>query len=515
MSRKVDQLKSGALLSYLQMALNIGISLVYTPLMIRLLGKSEYGLYNTVASTISALSILSLGFNSSYIRYFAKYKASGDRESISKLNGLFLIIFVIIGLVALACGGFLSGNLDIVFDDGLTASEYSVARILMLLLTVNLAISFPMSVFSNIISANERFVVLKLLGMVRTVVGPMVSIPVLLLGFRSVALVVITLAVSLLTDVLYVAYVFGPLKNRFVFHGFERGLFASLFTYTGFIAVNLIVDQINWNLGKLLLGRFRGTESVAVYSVGYMIYHYYMTFSTSVSGVFTPRIHNIVNTCRDDRQRRDRELTELFVKVGRIQFLLLGLIASGLVFFGRQFIAFWAGEGYGQAYPVMLLLVLPASIALIQNLGIEVQRAENNHRFRSIVYIVMAIINLVLSVFLIKAYGEVGAAIGTAVSLVVANGLIMNIYYHKKCGLDILLFWKNIVRASLGLAAPIAAGIVLPMFFDYTAPLQYVCAIALYTVVYALSMWLVGMNRYEKELCLKPIGRLLKRGRRA
>ena len=142
-----------------------------------------------------------------------------------------------------------------------------------------------------------------------------------------------------------------------------------------------------------------------------MIYQYYITFSTSVSGVFTPRIHNIVNTCGEDLRRRDSELTSLFVKVGRIQFLLLGLIASGLVFFGRQFIEFWAGEGYGEAYPVMLLLVLPSSIALIQNLGIEVQRAENNHRFRSIVYIAMAMINLVLSVVLIKKYGEVGAAV--------------------------------------------------------------------------------------------------------
>ena len=156
------QLKIGAVLSYAQMGLNIVIGLIYTPLMIRLLGQSEYGLYNTVASTISMLSILNLGFGSGYIRYFAKYRARNDTGSIFRLNGLFLSIFLIIGAIALLCGLFLTCHLEIVFDQGLSQEEYATARVLMLLLTVNLALSFPMSVFSNIISANERFIFLKI-----------------------------------------------------------------------------------------------------------------------------------------------------------------------------------------------------------------------------------------------------------------------------------------------------------------------------------------------------------------
>ena len=149
-----SQIKIGSILSYLQMAINVIIQLVYTPIMIRLLGQNEYGLYNTVASTISMLSILSLGFNSGYIRYYAIYKKNNDKESICKLNGLFLIIFLIIGFIGFLCGLFLSFHLDLVFDQGLTAEEYAKARIMMLLLTVNLAFSFPMSVFQNIISAH-------------------------------------------------------------------------------------------------------------------------------------------------------------------------------------------------------------------------------------------------------------------------------------------------------------------------------------------------------------------------
>ena len=71
---KINQLKVGSLLSYAQMILGVVISLLYTPVMLQILGQSEYGLCNTVSSTISMLSLLSLGFNSGYIRYYAKYK---------------------------------------------------------------------------------------------------------------------------------------------------------------------------------------------------------------------------------------------------------------------------------------------------------------------------------------------------------------------------------------------------------------------------------------------------------
>ena len=202
-----NQLKLGSILSYLQMALSVIIQLVYTPVMIRLLGKSEYGLYQTVASTISMLSILSLGFNSGYIKYYATYKKEKNKLAISKLNGLFLIIFAIIGVIGLLCGLFLSFNLDLVFDEGLTQSEYAKARILMLLLTANLTVSFPMSVFQNIISAHEKFIFLKLLGMVKTVFSPLITLPLLLMGYRSIAMVAVTVSVTLFVDVMYLFYV--------------------------------------------------------------------------------------------------------------------------------------------------------------------------------------------------------------------------------------------------------------------------------------------------------------------
>ena len=509
---KKSQLKAGALLSYVQMALHIIVGLLYTPQMIRLLGQNEYGLYNTVASTISMLSILSLGFNASYIRFYSRYKSKDDTRSISKLNGLFFIIFTIMGTVALLCGIYLSNHLTLVFDTGLTDAEYVKARILMLLLTLNLSISFPMTVFSCIITAHERYVLLKTLGMLKTVVSPLVTLPLLLMGYGSIAMVSVTVAISLITDIIYVFYVLRKLKTRFVFHDFEKGLLKEMFVFTFFIALNIVINQINLNIDKLLLARFKGTAMVAIYSVGFALYAYYETFSTSISNVFTPRIHKLVNAYPDPQERRVA-LTDLFTRVGRIQYLILGLVESGLVFFGKTFIVkFWAGSGYDDSYFVALLLILPATIPLIQNLGLEIQRAQNKHQFRSIAYSIMAVLNLIVSIYLCQLYGAVGSAIGTCLATIIANGFIMNIYYQKKCNIDVISFWKEILKLSRGMILPVIAGVLLMLFVNLNSILLFILCVLGYTVLYCVSMWLFGVNEYEKTLLLKPLNKLRRKG---
>lgn len=192
--------------------------------------------------------------------------------------------------------------------------------------------------------------------------------------------------------------------------------------------------------------------------------------------------------------------------------MILGLIASGITFFGKYFIVdIWAGKGYDNAYFVALLLIIPASIALIQNLGIEIQRAENKHQFRSIVYSVMAIINLGLSIILCQKFGAVGSAIGTAISLIIANGFVMNFYYNRRYNIDIPFFWKNIMQLSVGLAIPIIIGVILTKVIAIDTVAKFIIGVLIYTVVYCSSMWFLALNTYEKELIGKPIKKLIRR----
>ena len=491
------------------MVLTMVVSIIYTPYMIQKLGHSEYGLYNTVASTISMLAILNLGFSSGYIKYYSVYKRNDDNNSIEKLNGLFIKIFLIIGLIAMFCGLFIANNLDFVFKGGLTRDEYALARILMVILTVNLSISFPMSVFSSIISAHERFVILKLVGIMKTVCGPLVTIPLLLFGYRSVAIVCVTVALSLIADVIYVYYVLFVLKERFQWSGHDNSLIKDLTIYTSFIAINMVIDQINWNIDKIVLARFKGTVSVAIYSVGYTLNTYYNTVSTAVSGVFTPLVHEIVNEYKDCKDEQRDHLTSIFTKVGRVQFLILGLFSTGLVLFGKQFIEVWAGKGFEESYYVVLLLAIPATIPLIQNVGIEIQRAMDKHKFRSIAYLIMALLNLIVSIYLCQIWGPVGCAIGTGASMIIANGIIMNLYYYKQCNIDIILFWKEIIHIIPGIIIPYICFQLLVLSFPITSSFgKLILWICLYTFIYTISIWNLSMNSYEKNLIYRMVNKV-------
>lgn len=174
--------------------------------------------------------------------------------------------------------------------------------------------------------------------------------------------------------------------------------------------------------------------------------------------MFTPRIHQLVQDNKDDKARLRSVLTELFVRVGRIQFLILSLVCTGIIFFGKPFIYFWAGPGYDDAYIIVLLLIIPGMVPLTQNLGIEMQRAQNLHKYRSIIYGAMAIGNLAISIWLCRYLGAIGCAIGTAIAVALANGLVMNIFYQRRLNIDVTVFWKNIGRMALGLLPPAACG---------------------------------------------------------
>lgn len=506
-----NQLRSGSLLTYVQMTLNIIVSIAYTPFMLRILGKSEYGLYSTVASTIAILSVLSLGFGGSYVRYYILYRKEKAGDKIARLNGLFLIVFSVIGLIALACGLYLTFHLEMVFKTGLTDAEYHTARILMLLLTANLAVSFPMSVFSNIISAQEQFVFLKATEILRTVVSPLVTLPVLLAGYGSIGMVVVTVTISVFVDVLRLIYCFGKLHIRASFRNFDGAVLKDIAVFSGFIAINMVVDQVNNNLDKLIITRYCGTAATAVYAVGQQLHTYFISFSTAVSSVFTPRIHQLVQDNKDDKARLRTVLTELFVRVGRIQFLILSLVCTGIIFFGKPFIYFWAGPGYDDAYIIVLLLIIPGMVPLTQNLGIEMQRAQNLHKYRSIIYGAMAIGNLAISIWLCQYLGAIGCAIGTAVAVALANGLVMNIFYQRRLNIDVTVFWKNIGRMALGLLPPAACGVLMMLFVNLYSIPMLLGGIVVYTAIYCASMWLLSMNGYEKALVGGMVRKVLRK----
>lgn len=499
----MDQKKAGVLLSYGQTVLSTIISLVYTPVMLRLLGTSEYGTYTLVSGFISNLSLMSFGLGSAYVRYYSRAKVQEGEDGVAHINGMFMVIFLVISAMSLLVGGVLVANVQNIFGAKLTAHEIETARVLMALLVVNIAVSFPCSVFSSYITANERFLFQRIINMIRTVLNPIVMLPLLLMGLGSVALVVVTLVLSVVTDAFDIWYCRRKLRMRLTFGHFDFALLREMGGFSFFIFLNMIIDQINWTVDTTLLGIISGTAATAIYGVGAQINSYYKTLSTSISGVFVPQINRIVAEGQGD----DR-LTSLFTRVGRIQFLLLMLVLTGFVFVGEPFIDAWGGGEYAGAYPIALMLMVPVTLPLIQNLGIEIQRAKNMHQFRSKVYFFMALGNVLVSIPLGMRYGGLGCAMGTAISLIIGNGFVMNWYYQTHIGLDMKYFFRSILSMVPAMVPPALLGLLavrLHTFSGYSGVLTFAVP---YTAVYALCVYRWAMNDEERGMVRGMLRRL-------
>ena len=492
MKKSNSQLRSGVILSYINLFLNACIQLVYGPILIRLLGRSEYGLYTLVGSVINYLTLFSFGLNGAYIRFYSRYKSNNDEKKITEMNGMYYLIFLILGFLAFACGVILSLFPEAVFGSKLTMAELGKAKILLIILSANLFLTFPNSVYNSIITAHERFI---FQGMIC-----------LFAGYKAVAICITTTVVTLAKVLVNGYYVRKKMSVRFKFGVIDFPLVREIAIFSFFIFLNLIIDQINWSTDNYILGRVNGTLEVALYGVGASINTIYLSISSAISSVFVPRVNRIANT--EDNEQMKKSFTDLFIRVGRVQFIVLGLVVTGFTFYGEYFIThIYATKDYHLSYYVALLLIWPVTIPLIQNVGIEIQRSINKHQVRSIIYFAMAIINVLISIPLAKSYGAMGAAIGTAVSILIANGIIMNVYYFKAIGIDIPLFWNSILRLSIAIIIPVIVGVILKHFI-YRNILQFILNILIYTLIYLGSFYFLGMNVDEKKDIRKMIERI-------
>lgn len=488
------QIKWGIILQYSQMAINAIIKLMYIPIMLKLLGDSEYGIYNLASSIIGYLSLLSLGFGAAYIKFYSKYKANEDVEGIKKLNGLYLIVFSIMGVISLAVGLVLAFNVNWFFNSTYTANDLYIAKVLMIFCSINMAISFPYSIFSSYISSQEKFIYQKLMNITTTVIAPCVTIGLLFMGYGSIGMLLGTSVITLIAQIINVTYCFTKLKMRFAFGKVDFALLKEIAVFSIFIAINQIIDQLNWQTDKVVLGKALNSVAVAVYAVASTINGIYINFSTAISSVFTPRIHKIVSENSEDKIKK---LSDLMIKVGRIQFFVIILILSGFIFFGKYFIGIWAGKDYEISYYIALLLICPVTISLIQNLGIEIRRAMNEHKVISLIMLGMAVLNVIISLIFVQFWGVLGVAAGTTISLLF-NIIITNFFYKFKLKLEMGRFWKSILSILPALIIPIALGVVLMILFPPTSILMFLLQIGTYVLVYAISIILFGFNKEEK-----------------
>lgn len=503
---KINQLRAGVVMTYLNIGLGSIIPFIYTPIMLRLLGQSEYGLYSLANSVVGYLSLLSFGLGSTIVRYVAKYRAEGNKEQEEKVVGLFISMYSALALLVLIVGWVISYNVEPIFHRGLTKDEIEKITVLIRIMAFNTAISFPISVFGSIIMAHEKYIYRQAVNILSTIAAPCCNLIALYLGFGSIGLSIVTTILQFMMLPLNAVYCFKVLQIRPKFRRLPIQLIKELVQFSAFIFLGSVVDMLFWATDKVIIGMLASTAVVAVYNIGSSFNTMMTNISTAFSGVLTPKVTVMVT-----KDAHPGQLTELFIRVGRLQYLIIALALSGFIVFGKLFIILWAGLEYENAYYIALVTLIPLAIPLIQNTGLSIIVAQNKHQFRSIVYLVIAIFNVISTYLTVPYWGALGAAVCSGVSYVIGQGVIMNIYYYKVTKLDIPKFWQNIGKMSVIPGLMIIAGMWVRSKINFTSWPILILAILTFTIVYSTSMYFIIMNDYEKDVVRKPVLKLFER----
>jgi len=320
------------------------------------------------------------------------------------------------------------------------------------------------------------------------------------MGYRAIGMVVLITIFNVLTQLLNFWYCKYRIKIKIYFTKFNWSFFKELTSYSFYIFLGAIIDRLYWSSGQLVLGAYVGTAAVAIFAVGIQLEQMYMGFSTAISGVFLPKI-----TAMTTQAQSSKAISDLFIRTGRIQFIVMAFILTGFILFGKQFIILWAGPDYYDTYIIALLFFSALIIPLIQNVGITILQARNKVRFRALLYIAIALVSLGFQLLLVKKYGGIGCAVAIASALVLGHIIVMNIYYYKKQEIDIPLFWKEIGKMSL---TPVIIGTATFIILQYVH-LETVhglgFGITIFSLIYIPVFWFTSMNDYERHLLMSLV----------
>lgn len=498
--KKFNEIHIGAILSYIDLGIGSIIPLIYTPIMLRILGQNEYGIYSLATSLTSYLSLLNFGLGSAVIRYISKYRTEKNKEGEESIIGLFIFIYVLLSLMVCVVGLIIVISLDSFFANSLSNSEMDKLKILIFILTINVAIGFPGSVLSSVIISHEKFIFRKVVDLSFTILIPVFNLLVLSRGWNTIGMVLCTTIFSIVMLIINVMYLSKIMHIKPNFKNMPLHILKEIAIFSFFIFIGSIVDMLYWSTDKVLIGSMIGTSAVAIYSVGGTFNNMVQQLAMALSGVLVPKVNSMVFN-----KSSNKDLSDLLIKTGRLQYIIVSLTVSGFIVFGRQFIKFIAGEGYESAYIVALLTMVPLIIPLIQNIALNIIVAKNKHRFRSILYLIVAIVNVLLTIVAIKYGGIVGAALCTCIAFCIGNIIIMNVYYYKVIKLDICRFWKNIISMSYVPIAMIFLGLCLINNIGINTISRFIIGVIIYTLVFAIMTFKFSMNKYEKDIFLKPI----------
>lgn len=492
----------GAMISYVNMFASFVVGMVITPLLINRLGDSEYGAYVLIASISSYLTVVQNGFSDTMIRYSTKFRAKEDKQGADCFNGLSLMINVIFAIFVLFIGIILVYRLPHIYGNTLSEKEISIAVSLLKLMILNIIITFLSNVFFGYLTAYEEFVVLRGLDFLNIVISNVLIFCILMMGARSFGVVVVTTCCNIAIGIIEALYSWLRLDIGFSFSvkGFEKSFLKEVLVYFVTVFIVVIVEQIYWKLDNLLIAGYVSASAVAIYSIGMSFHKYFMKFSTTISKVMAPRFFLHIDAGADKMK-----VTSMLIHISRIQAAAILLALSGLILYGREFIYLWVGESYDIAYFIAVITLVPYSFELVGNLRNVILQAKGLYMKKSILLLVISLLNIAFTIWWVQVFGIMGAAAATGLGVIIGYVGVTIILEHY----NVIDNHRYLKETYLGFLVPLLisclAGLAIKHFILCDSWVTFICNVALYSCIYSVCILFItfrytGIDQIKKML---------------
>ena len=496
----MKQLKLGIILNYLSIILTFIIGLIYTPFLIRFLGQEDYGIYALAFAIAGYLSLLDLGVGNSIVRFISANMVNGTKENERKIIGFFFKVFTYIGILTLAIGGLIAINTEKMVSSEFSVNQIEELRVMIWILTLNFAIGFVFNTFAAVIQAYERFVFLKICNILRQLLTPLISVVIL---FYSSSLILLTLTLFIVnTGILIVNFIYYKkyLNLKLSFDKLNIDFKKEIVAYSAIIFIVAVADKLYWQTDQILLGIIESPSEIAIYAVAIQFINIFMSLSIAINSVFLPRITKLVNT-----ENYLVQLNQLYIKVSKFQTFIVGLAFSGFIIIGKDFIVLWVGESYTTVYVITLILVSTFFLDLIQNLGLTIMQAEGKYKFRAYTLIICSILNVLISIPIIKIYGSIGTAVVTAIFVLIGNVIILNVYFHKVIKLNMKAYWSEIGRFLIVISLITVSGYFSLGNIEVNNWFTLFGIVTIYSILYCLGVFIFYLSKKDRGVIINLI----------
>lgn len=415
--------------------LSIAISFFMLPFLVSKLGDKWYGIWTIVGSLLGYYYLVDFGLATAVTRYVTQYIAKKESHNVNIIINTSLVIYTIMALAIFIITIIISYMANFFVTD--TQNLYLI-RLVIIIMGLNLAVEFPFKAFSGIIGAYVRYDLLSYSHLFTLLLSTTLTVFFLSRGYGILLLSLIGFACSQISNLLYyfiAKYLFSDMQINLKY--FQKDKVRELFSYSVWSFVIQISDQLRFKIDSIVIAWMMTASHVTHYFIGARLAELFLNLVFRATNILMP-VFTKYHAENNYEEIRNKLL--FLTKINTI----LSVFGGGIIIIvGKPFIIRWMSEKYLDAYPVLVVLMIALTFEIIFNPSSNVLYAISKHRFLSMVNITEGCLNLVLSLILIRYYGILGVAIGTAIPLVISRLFVLPFYVCKQIELPIKQYFLN------------------------------------------------------------------------